>query len=97
MTLNQLFDISLRVLTLRADWWVASKITGGATPALMASLHLEAQTHHLSPGLSPGKPNCGLGVDKSLPKDLVYSRKVWVICVQTVWEPWSNWSVLKYY
>ena len=32
-----------------------------------ASCHRGAHRHHRSPGRSPGKPNCGCGVERSFP------------------------------
>lgn len=55
------------VQTLRAFSWHDSRTTGGAHPASIASLHRLAHRHHLSPGLRPGKPYMGLGVERSLP------------------------------
>ena len=37
-----------------------------------------------SPGLRPGKPNCGIGVERSLPQDLENSRNSAVMTAQTV-------------
>jgi uncharacterized protein (DUF2237 family) len=47
--------------------FVASRSTGQAIPWFSASSHVLAQTHQESPGFSPGKSNCGIGVIKSLP------------------------------
>ena len=40
-----------------------------------------AHRHHISPGLRPGNPP--LGVERSLPWPLVYSKKPWVTCKNT--------------
>src|SRR5262249_12901879 len=45
--------------------------------------------------LRPGKPNSGIGVERSLPCDLENSRKVAVITAQTVWLPKSSALVLQ--
>src|SRR5271155_3419529 len=67
-----------------APSWVARKTTRGAWPALKASCQRGAHKHQRSPGLTPGKPNSGTGVERSLPSDLEKSRNVAVITAQTV-------------
>lgn len=59
-------------------------------PWSSASCQRIAQRHHLSPGLSPGKLYCGIGVERSLPFDFENSRKSSVMIAQTVWTPWSS-------
>ena len=46
---------------------VASRNTGGATPASNASCQREAHRHQRSPGSEAGEPGSGHGVDRSLP------------------------------
>ena len=75
--------------------WVDSNLTGHAQLASSASFQRGAHTHQKSPGCSPGNPNCGLGVDKSLPVTLLNSRNSRVTCAQTVWEPMSSGLVLQ--
>ena len=41
--------------------------TGAAEPSRWARSQLMAVTHHRSPGTSPGKWYCGIGVVRSLP------------------------------
>lgn len=53
---------------------VASRNTGGATPASSASFQREAQRHQRSPGVRPGNEYWGAGVMRSLPRDLVNSK-----------------------
>ena len=48
--------------------WVLSSTTGQAAPSSSASAQRAAQTHHWSPGRSPGKPYSGIGVTRSLPR-----------------------------
>src|SRR5205085_4780718 len=48
------------------------------------------QTHHLSPGLSPGNPHSGTGVTKSLPSSTEKSRNSRVTFTQTVCKPTSS-------
>lgn len=62
--------------------FVAFKSSNDAFPALYASLHLNAQRHHLSPYFKPGKPP--LGVVKSFPCELVYSKNSSVTSAHTV-------------
>jgi hypothetical protein len=67
----------LRVQRTRA--WrgcVASRTTGGATPDWSASRQRSTQRHQRSPGLRPGKPHSGLGVDRSLPRDPCECQKL---------------------
>ena len=47
--------------------WVASRCTGGATPAKTASFQRTAQRHQRSPGLSPANRYSGRGVIRSFP------------------------------
>ena len=75
--------------------FVASRSTGQAIPWFSASSHVLAHTHQESPGFSPGKLNCGIGVIKSLPCILANSRNSSVTIQQTVWEPLSISSVLQ--
>ena len=75
--------------------FVASRSTGQAIPWFSASSHVLAQTHQESPGFSPGKLNCGIGVIKLLPCILANSRNSSVTIQQTVWEPLSISSVLQ--
>ena len=56
--------------TSRVASWVAVSLTLGALPASSASFQRSAQRHQQSPGLSPGKPNSGTGVERSLPAAL---------------------------
>ena len=59
--------ISSRSTNSSACMWVASSTTGHATPASSDCFHRVTHTHHLSPGLSPGNPNIGNGVERSFP------------------------------
>jgi hypothetical protein len=43
-----------------------------------------------SPGFRPRKPNSGIGVERSLPRDLENSRNAAVMTAQTVWLPMSS-------
>src|SRR5262249_29869988 len=74
---------------------VAASTTFGAYPASSASCQRGAQRHHLSPGCSPGKPHCKLGVERSLPTDFENARNSAVITTQTVWDPTSSGPVLQ--
>jgi len=49
--------------------------------------------HQRSPSFSPGKPNCGAEVDRSLPLALEKARKAPVTITQTVWLPTSSGEV----
>src|SRR5499427_7544737 len=80
---------------LSAPSCVARKTTRGALPASSASCQRGAQRHQRSPGLRPGKPNCGIGVERSLPRDLENSRNAAVMTAQTVWLPMSSRPVLQ--
>src|SRR4029079_19375755 len=62
---------------------VAASTTGAATPASYACRHVAAHTHQRSPGLRPGKPNCGAGETRSLPCFRAKSRNARVTWVQT--------------
>jgi len=70
--------------------------TGQATPSSTASCHVCAQTHHLSPGDSPGKPCSGTGVIRSFPWARANSRNSLVTRQQTVCKPRSLRSVLQH-
>ena len=80
----------------RDFWWVDSKSIGQAVPALIASNHVRAQTHHESPGLRPGNPCWGMGVIRSFPFERANWRNSSVTTQQTVWEPRSLGSVLHF-
>ena len=55
----------------RAEAWVDSSTTGGATPASRASFHREAHKHQRSPRvLAPETERPGTGVERSLPLGL---------------------------
>jgi len=75
--------------------FVDANLTLGAYPAFFASIHLSAHKHQASPGLSPGKLNSFLGVDKSLPFDFENSRNSSVIIAHTVCVPISLFPVLQ--
>ena len=62
---------------LKAASCVLSSTTWGAAPLSKASCQRLAQRHQKSPGLRPGKPYCGAGLERSFPLDLVNSRKAW--------------------
>src|ERR1019366_3023955 len=79
----------------RAPSWVARKTTRGAWLASNASCQRGAHKHQRSPGFRPGKPNCGTGVERSLPCDLEKPRNAEVITTQTVWLPTSSRPVLQ--
>jgi hypothetical protein len=49
---------------------VARKTTRGAWFASNASCQRGAHKHQRSPGFRPGKPSSGMGVERSLPRDL---------------------------
>src|SRR5258708_35790175 len=51
---------------------------------------LPAGSAEAPPGLRPGKPNSGIGVERSLPLDLENARKAAVITAHTVWLPTSS-------
>src|SRR5882724_7619426 len=55
-----------------------------------ASNQRTAQTHQRSPGLSPGKPNSGRGVERSFPLVRLNSRNSGVTSTQTEWQPRSS-------
>jgi len=63
---------------------VARKTTRGAWLASNASCQRGAHKHPRSPGFSRGTPNSGIGVERSLPRDLEKSRNSEVITTQTV-------------
>jgi hypothetical protein len=75
---------------LNAPACVARKTTRGARPACSASCHRGAHRHQRSPGFSPGKPNSGTGVERSLPLDFEYARNPAVMTAHTVWLPTSS-------
>src|SRR6202521_5395514 len=75
---------------LKAPSCVARKTTRGARPACSASCQRGAHRHQRSPGFSPGKPNSGTGVERSLPQDFEYSRNPAVMTAHTVWLPISS-------
>src|SRR5271155_285812 len=75
---------------LKAPACVARNTTRGARPACSASCHRGAHKHQRSPGFSPGKPNSGTGVERSLPQDFEYSRNPAVMTAHTVWLPMSS-------
>ena len=54
-------------MMVSAALWVDVSDTLGAQPSRKASNQRAAHKHHLSPGLSPSKPNSGRGVVRSLP------------------------------
>ncbi len=70
--------------------WVASRSTGAARLRSSADFHLVTQTHHLSPGLSPGNPHSGTGVTRSLPSSTEKSKNSRVTFTQTVCKPMSS-------
>jgi hypothetical protein len=74
----------------RAASWVARKTTRGALPASSASCQRGAQRHQRSPGFRPRKPISGIGVERSLPRDLENPRNAAVMTAQTVWLPMSS-------
>src|SRR5437899_10272580 len=74
---------------------VARSNTRGAWPASNASCQRGAHRHQRSPGLRPAKPNCGIGVERSLPQVLEKARKPAVMTTQTVWLPTSSRDVLQ--
>jgi hypothetical protein len=51
---------------------------------LQCFLPAGAQRHQRSPALKPGKPNSGLGVERSLPRDFENCRNAAVMTAQTV-------------
>src|ERR1700688_742305 len=75
---------------VQAPSLVARKTTRGARPACSASCHRGAHRHQRSPGFSPGKPNSGTGVERSLPQDFEYSRNPAVMTAHTVELPMSS-------
>ena len=68
---------------------------GARSPHSSASRQRGAHKHQRSPGLRPGKPNWGIGVERSLPEDLENSRNAAVMTAQTVWLPRSSGLVLQ--
>src|SRR5579883_1255352 len=88
-------SIAWRLRSASAQYWsapscVARRTTRGAWPAAKASCQRGAQRHQRSPGLRPRKPNCGTGVERSLPCALEKARNSAVITAQTVWLPISS-------
>src|SRR5271169_1481572 len=75
---------------LKAPSCVARKTTRGARLACSASCQRGAHRHQRSPGFSPGKPNSGTGVERSLPQDFENSRKPAVMTAHTVWLAMSS-------
>ena len=69
---------------------VASRMTGGATPACQASSQRWAHRHQRSPGFSPANRSSGRGVLRSLPWAREKSRNAWVTLVQTTCCPASS-------
>ena len=63
---------------------VASTTTVGAQLFSNASFQRKAHTHHLSPSCTPSKPNCGNGVERSLPTCFENSKNSLVAIIQTV-------------
>ena len=74
---------------------VAPSTTAGAQPAPCASSQRAAQTHQRSPGDSPGKPDSGRGVERSLPAMALNSRNSAVMTAHTVWLPTSSGPVAQ--
>ena len=70
--------------------WHASKITGGAKPASLASSQRAAHKHQRSPALNPPKSYSGRGVLKSLPRFTENAKNSSVTWQQTVWLPVSS-------
>ena len=62
----------------------------GRLAGLKCFLPTGAQRHQRSPGFRPRKLNSGIGVERSLPRDLENSRKAAVMTAQTVWLPMSS-------
>ena len=82
--------------TWRVSSCVDSRRTGHDSPMSAALFHVLAQTHHLSPGTSPGKLYCGAGVIRSFPLDLAKSRNSAVTWQHTVCRDLSFLSVLQH-
>ena len=87
------FLSSSRGTTESAENSVADKMTGGATPASMASFQRLAQRHQWLPGFSPGNPDSGTGVLRSLPAVLEKAKNSAVISAQITCFPRSSGSV----
>src|ERR1700720_3144104 len=81
---------SSSVTNSRAEAWVASRSTGAARLCSSADFQRVTQTHHLSPGLSPGNPHSGTGVTRSLPSSTEKSKNSRVTFTQTVCRPTSS-------
>src|SRR5262252_7862017 len=80
---GEAFEITERAVS-QAVLCVARKTTRGAWLASNASCQRGAHRHQRSPGFSPGKPNSGSGVERSLPRDLENSKNAAVMTAQTV-------------
>ena len=80
----------LLVIYFRVASWVALKNKGAAAPSSRASFHLRAQTHHLSPGFSPGKSYSGTGVIRSFPRLRLNFKNSSVTFTHTLWHPRSS-------
>ena len=65
---------SLKKKSLDTSWFTGKK--QGQTWRAPTCRQRAAHRHHISPGLRPGNPP--LGVERSLPWPLVYSKKPWV-------------------
>ena len=75
---------------------VDSKIIGGATFSLYASIHLDTHRHHLSPSFKPLKLYIGLSFVKSFPLLFENSKNKSVTTAQTVCVPISLIPVLQH-
>src|SRR5262249_41818135 len=92
-TANRLRSVSEQYTS--APSCVARNTPRGGSPASSASCQRGAHRHQRSPGLRPGKPNSGIGVERSFPRDLENARKSAVMTAQTVWLPKSSSPVLQ--
>src|SRR5262249_8949226 len=81
---------SSSVTNSSAEACVASRSTGAARLWSSALFHRVTHTHHLSPGLSPGKPYSGTGVTRSFPSSTEKSKNSRVTFTQTVCCPTSS-------
>src|SRR5947209_6589753 len=81
---------SSRVTNSRTEVCVASRSIGAARLCSSADFQRVTQTHHLSPGLSPGNPHSGTGVTRSLPSSTEKSKNSRVTFTQTVCKPTSS-------
>src|ERR1051326_1880496 len=75
---------SSSVTNSSAEAWVASRSTGAARLWSSALFQRVTHTHHLSPGVNPGKPHSGRGVIRSLPSSMEKSKNSCVTFTQTV-------------